>query len=102
MSESDGLRLGKVAVSRIFRDEAKLKQLLNQVKESGINVETCGFNQVESFVREMSSHATAIPARGGTAVVIYQDLPDNEGKVLDEFFKQQVKEAKAKHPELFK
>ena len=102
MPESDGLRLGKAAVSRIFRDEAKLKQLLKRVKESGINVETCCFNQVESFVREMSSHATAIPARGGRAVGSYQGLPDNEGKVLDEFFRQRVKEVKAKHPDLFK
>jgi hypothetical protein len=65
MSESDGLRLGKIAVSRIFRDESKLKSFLKLTQELRINLETCDFRQVESFVRELSSLAGAIPARGG-------------------------------------
>ncbi len=53
MPESDGLRLGRAAVSRIFQDEAKLKQFLKRVKELRVNPGTCEFRQIESVVREL-------------------------------------------------
>lgn len=102
MSESDGLRLGKIAVSRIFRDESKLKSFLKLTQDLRINLETCDFRQIESFVRELSSPAGAIPARGGRVVVSYQDLPGDELDVLQQYFRQEVKEVKAKQPDLFR
>ena len=74
MSESDGLRLGKAAIARVSRDESKLKLFLKQMREAKINIETCDFRQVESFVRELSPPAAAIAPRGGRAVMGYQDL----------------------------
>jgi hypothetical protein len=102
MSESDELRLGRIAISRIFRDESKLKLFLKVTQDLRINLETCDFRQVESYVRELSPPAGAIPARGGRAVVSYQDLPDNELEVLQQHFRQEVKEAKVKHHDLFR
>jgi hypothetical protein len=102
MSESAELRLGKIAVSRIFRDESKLKSFLKLTQDLRIKLETCDLRQVESFVRELSPPAGAIPARGGRVVGSYLPDNDNELKILQEHFRQEVKEAKVKHPDLFR
>jgi len=99
MLESDGLRLGRAAVSRLFRDEAKVREFLRNV--GNLNLETCQFRQVESVVRELSPPA-GVTARGRPVVVTYQDLPDNEDEVLQEFFRQQVRQAKRNYPSLFR
>jgi hypothetical protein len=102
MGESEELRLGRIAVSRVFRDESKLEAFLKQMRDLRINLETCDFRQIESYIRELSLPAAAIPARGGHAVVGY--LPDNdtEFQVLQQYFRQEVREAKAKRPDLFR
>jgi hypothetical protein len=102
MPESDGLRLGRAAISHIFLDAAKLTEFLRRAAEFRINVQTCDWKQIESVIREVSPPAGAIAARGGRAVVSYQGLPDNEDEVLQEFFRQKVEEAKTKHPDLIK
>ena len=101
MPESDGLRLGKAAVSRIFRDEAKLKEFLKQTKDVGIKLETCQFGQVEAVIRELCPPASAT-AVGRPVVVSYQGLLENEDQILGEFFRRQLTEAKTKCPDLFK
>jgi hypothetical protein len=100
MPESEGLRLGRAAVARIFSDEAKLREFLKQVRDLRFNPETCQFRQIESVVRELCPPAGAT-ARGRPIVVTYQDLPDNEDEVLEQFFRQHVNEAKRKHPNHF-
>jgi hypothetical protein len=101
MPESDGLRLGKAAVSRIFRDEAKLTEFLKQTRGLGIKLETCQFGQVEAVIRELCPPAGAT-AVGRPLVVTYQGLPENEDQILAEFFRRQLSEAKTKYPDLFK
>jgi len=102
MPESDELRLGKIAVSRIFRDDSKLKSFLKLTQDLRINLETCDFRQVESFVRELCSPAGAIPTRGGRVVGSYLPDNDNELEVLQQHFGQEIKEAKVKHHDLFR
>jgi len=101
MPESDGLRLGRAAVARIFRDEAKLRQFLRETKNFGINLDTCQFGQIESVIRELCPPAGAT-AIGKPVVVSYQGLPDDEDEILGGFFRQQIREARIKYPDLFK
>jgi|GEM_PF-1135572 len=101
MSGSEGLRQGRAAVSRIFRDESKLRAFVEQTKAARINLEACDFRQVESFVRELAPPAGTLPARGGRAVIGYQDMHDDELAVLQEHFRQELKGAKARYSDLF-
>jgi len=101
MAESDGLRLGRAAISRVFRTEPKLKEFLRQMRDLHVNLETCHFGQVESVIRELCPPAAAI-AMGRPIVVSYQDLPDNEDDVLEQSFRNELDQARRKYPTLFK
>jgi hypothetical protein len=101
MGESEGLRMGRAAVARVFSEESKLKEFLRQVKDFGINLDACHFAQIESIVRVICPPVAAT-AIGRPAVGSYQGLPGDEDDVLDHFFKQELDQAKRKYKGLFK
>ena len=101
LPESEEFRRGRIAVSRVFQDESKLKSFVKQTRDLRIDLEPCDFREVESFIREMSPDRGAMP-RGGRVVISYLPHNDNESELLQQHFRHEVKEAKAKHPDLFR
>ena len=101
LPESEEFRRGRIAVSRVFQDESKLKSFMKQTQDLRIDLETCDFRQVESYIRELSPDRGAV-ARGGHVVISYLPHNDNERELLQQHFRHEVKQAKAKHPDLFR